>query len=47
MENKTKINCEILGNDHLWDFFIAAHGVQTFKCTECGEIDDVTEDSQP
>ncbi len=41
------LDCEKLGFSHKFDFFIAEHGVQVFKCTECKHIEDVVEDSQP
>lgn len=41
------INCEILGEEHDWEFEIAAFGTQCFKCKNCFEITDILEDSQP
>ena len=33
--------------DHKYEFHIAAHGSQVFRCITCNDIIDVFEDSQP
>jgi len=41
---KVAFDCEKLGLSHRYEFVVAAHGSQVFRCTECHSIDDVAED---
>ncbi len=38
-------SCEDAGLDHAYEFVLAAHGAQVFRCTRCHHFEDVIEDA--